>query len=249
MKTTYLSESNQFTVSGISVHEIKALDQFSGAYDDLVKQYNLNKGICGYIVCAMGPYLATEIVSPFDVKSINRVIEETLRKEVFLPLVKEKIVQIQSTKKPLLKEKEEAKSNKEYDDYDEYVSNFDICDNISVLDEKMKENLFILVQNDWRFSEDDPPIEELLMIEVFYPERLMLTVGEFISNIKPKLNLEKKPLTFIADLAGHFLCFSVFKRKNEVDAFVESTILLVDSTNEKLLDYTEFITTLAKLCF
>ena len=81
-----------------------------------------------------------------------------------------------------------------------------------------------------RIEEERPFTGQKMFVEVFWPERKLMSIEEFIKERRDiKIFKEERPMVFVADLRGHYVTFVALKIR-ETTKIVQGSLLVLDST-------------------
>lgn len=255
--------------NGIIAREVKMMDQFNPQFWDMIETYKTPASICGYVATAIAPYVARNLKGEMNYKEVNAFLDKLYKDySIVCPLIEDAITIIQAARQQYIKEnKKDFREKKEEDNYlKDWVANYEISDTLQITSPDL-ENLFFLRycgldfpdlaakamhEEANRLKEEEPFKGQKMFIEVFYPERKLMSLTDFLNERRDLFIFEEnKPMVFIADLMGHFVTIIALKIRNDKD-HVQETVLLLDSTENKYLEHPKgsvSVEQVAKLAF
>ena len=243
---------NKYT-AGVVAREVKMLDQYDPKYWELIESYQTTASICGFMVCAMGPYAAVTFKAEMTSKEVNAILDKLYKGDYeAMTRVSDAMGLIQSQRSQYMSENKRyfgtPKLEKSY--LTDWVANYEISDSLKITSSDL-ENLFFLRfcgldfpdlaskvkhEEKKRIKEEEPFRGQRVFIEVFYPERKLMSVKDFYEQRRDLSIFDcNKPMVFVGDLLGHYLTFIALKIKLQ-DGGMQDTVLLLDSTENNYLE-------------
>ena len=252
-------------ISGVTVRELKMLNQYSKFLKKTIYDYKSSKSICGYMVSVAGPILAQSASFMMQPSQIDAVIKKLKDPNVIVPELEKCMEIIQGQRQQYVRNHfGDFRTKKDRDRYiTDWVAKYEISDLMQIIAPHV-ENLFFIRYVGFEFPhlvrelqhEEKKRIKEeevfkgnRFIIESFCGGRKLQTLEEWLVEGRVKmLNEYDKPLVFIGDLLGHYVTFLACKVLKE-DGTLEDTVFLINSVYENHISRHETIFALCQLVF
>lgn len=251
-KALLSTETDSSICYGVTIREVKMMDQFAPDFKDLIKRFSTSEFICGYVASGVAPFVAKNMKTEMEDTEVDSILNQLSKdsKEV-CSLIEETMSLIQGHRQDYINEnKSSFKTKQDEDKYlAEWVFNFEISDTLRATSSDLS-NLFFLRYCGWdvpdlatkaeheeakRIEEEKPYKGQTLFIEVFSPERKLMSIEDFIKERRDLIIFaEDKPMVFLTDIVEHFVTFIALKVKKD-QKFVQETVLMLDSTTNNYL--------------